>query len=53
MYIAQQCCRLADEGTKDALYDNQPIRRFVGIDLKREVAADATQRGTRYRVSQR
>ena len=26
----------------DALYDSQAIRRFVGIDLAREAAPDAT-----------
>jgi len=36
MYIVQ------DEGTEDAVYDSQAIRRFVGIDLNREVAPDAT-----------
>ena len=42
MYIAQQCFGLSDEGTEDALYDNQAIRGFVGIDLSREAAPDAT-----------
>jgi IS5 family transposase len=42
MYIAQQCFGLSDEGTKDALYDSQAIRGFVGIDLGRESAPDAT-----------
>ena len=42
MYIAQQCFGLSDEGTEDALYDSQAIRRFVGIDLSRESAPDAT-----------
>jgi IS5 family transposase len=42
MYIAQQCFGLSDEGTEDALYDSQAIRRFVGIDLNRESAPDAT-----------
>ena len=42
MYIAQQCFGLSDEGTEDALYDSQSIRRFVGIDLGREGAPDAT-----------
>jgi IS5 family transposase len=42
MYIAQQCFGLSDEGIEDALYDSQSIRRFVGIDLGREGAPDAT-----------
>jgi IS5 family transposase len=42
MYIAQQCFSLSDEGTEDALYDSQAIRRFVGIDLSCEAAPDAT-----------
>jgi IS5 family transposase len=42
MYIAQNCFGLSDEGIEDALYDSQAIRRFVGIDLAREAAPDAT-----------
>jgi len=42
MYIAQQCFGLSDEGTEDAIYDSQAIRSFVGIDLSREAAPDAT-----------
>lgn len=42
MYIVQQCFGLSDEGTEDALYDSQAIRGFVGIDLGREAAPDAT-----------
>ena len=42
MYIAQQCFGLCDEGIEDALYDSQAIRQFVGIDLSRESAPDAT-----------
>ena len=41
MYVAQQCFGLSDEGIEDALYDSQAIRRFVGIDLNRELAPDA------------
>lgn len=40
--MAQQCFGLSDEGIEDALYDSQAIRRFVGIDLARESAPDAT-----------
>jgi len=42
MYVAQQCFGLSDEGIEDAIYDSQSIRRFVGIDLGRESAPDAT-----------
>lgn len=42
MYVAQQCFGLSDEATEDAVYDSQAIRRFVGIDLNREAAPDAT-----------
>lgn len=42
MYISQQCFGLSDEGIEDAIYDSQAIRRFVGIDLTRESAPDAT-----------
>ena len=42
MYIAQQCFGLSDEGMEDAIYDSQAIRGFVGIDLNREAAPDAT-----------
>jgi IS5 family transposase len=42
MYVAQNCFGLSDEGIEDALYDSQAIRRFVGIDLSRESAPDAT-----------
>ncbi len=42
MYIAQQCFGLSDEGMEDAIYDSQAIRGFVGIDLARESAPDAT-----------
>lgn len=42
MYVAQQCFGLSDEGTEDAIYDSQAIRAFIGIDLNREAAPDAT-----------
>lgn len=42
MYIAQNSFGLSDEGMEDALYDSQAIRRFVGIDMGRETAPDAT-----------
>jgi IS5 family transposase len=42
VYIAQQCFGLSDEAIEDALHDSQTIRRFVGMDLARESAPDAT-----------
>jgi IS5 family transposase len=42
MYVVQQCFGLSDEGIEDAIYDSQAIRAFVGIDLAREAAPDAT-----------
>ncbi|HRK57827.1 MAG TPA: IS5 family transposase [Burkholderiaceae bacterium] len=42
MYVVQQCLGLSDEGIEDAIYDSQTVRGFVGIDLAREAAPDAT-----------
>jgi IS5 family transposase len=42
MYVAQQCFGLSDEGIEDAIYDSQALRGFIGIDLNREAAPDAT-----------
>jgi IS5 family transposase len=42
MYVAQQCFGLSDEGIEDAIYDSQAIRAFVGIDLSRASAPDAS-----------
>lgn len=42
MYVVQQCLGLSDEGVEDAVYDSQAIRGFIGIDLAREAAPDAT-----------
>lgn len=42
MYVVQQCFGLSDEGIEDAVYDSQAIRRFIGIDLNRKAAPDAT-----------
>ena len=42
MYIAQQCFWLSDEGLEDASYYSLAIRGFIGIDLNRETAPDAT-----------
>jgi IS5 family transposase len=44
MYLAQQCFGLSDEGMEGAIYDSQAIRGFIGIDLSREAAPDATTR---------
>lgn len=42
MYIAQKCFGLSGDGIEDFIYDSQSIRRFVGIDLRRGTALDAT-----------
>ena len=42
MYVVQHCFALSDEGTEDAVYDSQSIRRFIGIDLAHEDAPDKT-----------
>ena len=42
MYLLQQWFGYADEALEDALYDNTPLRLFVGIDLSRESVPDAT-----------
>lgn len=42
MYVAQQCFGFSEVGIEEAIYDSQAIRRFVGIDLSREPAPDAT-----------
>lgn len=42
MYVALQCFGLSDEGIEDAIYDSQAVRAFIGIDLNREAAPDAT-----------
>jgi len=42
MYVCQQCFGLSDEATEDAIFDSQAIRHFIGIDLNRESAPDAT-----------
>jgi IS5 family transposase len=43
MYLLQQWYGLADEALEDAIYDSQALRDFVGIDLSRESAPDATR----------
>jgi len=42
MYVIQQILGLSDEATEDAIYDSQSVRGFVGVDLTRETAPDAT-----------
>lgn len=42
MYVVQLVLGLSDEGTEDAVYDSQSVRRFVGIDLGRQDAPDHT-----------
>ena len=42
IYVVQQCFGFSDEGTEDAVYDSQAIGSFMGIDLGRESAPDAT-----------
>ena len=42
MYVAEQYFGLSDEGIEDAIYDSKSILAFVGIDLGRELASDAT-----------
>ncbi len=41
-YLVQQWYSLSDEGVKDSITDSQALRGFVGIDLSREAAPDAT-----------
>jgi transposase, IS5 family len=42
IHFLQHWFNLADEACEDALYDSQAFRAFVGIDLGRERAPDAT-----------
>jgi IS5 family transposase len=42
MYCVQQWYSLSDELVEDTLIDSQSVREFVGIDLGRESAPDAT-----------
>jgi IS5 family transposase len=42
MYFVQHWFNLADQACEEALYDSANLRRFVGIDLGREPAPDAT-----------
>ena len=42
VYFVQQWYGLSDEGVEDAITDSQALRSFVGIDLSRESAPDAT-----------
>lgn len=40
--VAPQCLGLSDEGIEDAVYDRQAVCGFIGIDLARASAPDAT-----------
>ena len=42
MYFVQHWFNLADAACEDALLDSTALRRFVGIDLRRERVPDAT-----------
>jgi IS5 family transposase len=42
VHFVQQWNNLSDEGVEDAITDRQALRAFVGIDLSRESAPDAT-----------
>ncbi len=42
VHVLQQWYDLSDPAVEEALYDSQAMRRFVGIDLRREVAPDET-----------
>ncbi len=42
IYGVQQCFGFSDEGCEDAVCHSQVIRGFIGIDLRRESAPDAT-----------
>jgi IS5 family transposase len=42
VYLVQQWYNLSDEGAEDEITDSQALRGFVGIDLSRESAPDAT-----------
>ena len=42
LYFVQCWFSLSDDGTEEALYDSVAISRFVGMDLGRERAPDAT-----------
>jgi IS5 family transposase len=42
IYFLQQWLNLSDPGVEEALYDSATMREFVGIDLDRKPAPDAT-----------
>lgn len=42
MYLIQCWYNLSDEGTEEAIYDIQPLRNFVGVDLTTSTVPDAT-----------
>lgn len=48
LYVMQQCFSLSDEGAEYALYGSHTIRCFLGLDLAREAALDATTLATQF-----
>lgn len=42
MYSAQQCFVLSDEGIEGAIDNSQAVHGFIGIEMNRETAPDAT-----------
>jgi len=42
MYLISSWYNLSDEGAEDLIYENQAVRRYVGIDLSEENAPDRT-----------
>lgn len=42
MLLVQEWYQTSDEATEDLLYENTPIRNFVGIDLAKESVPDET-----------
>ena len=45
MYLISQWYNLSDEAAEDLIYENQAVRKFVGIDLSYENAPDRTTLG--------
>ncbi len=50
MYLISQWYNLSDEMTEDTIYENQAVRRYVGIELAQENAPDRTTLG-KFRAS--
>jgi IS5 family transposase len=42
VYFIQQWYSLSDDAVEDVIYGSQAVRAFVGVDLARESAPDAT-----------